>query len=233
MRRLLYVLLLLALLVPAGSVFAEPQVVEQIPDGMWVLGEIWWTPDDLFGAPIWDPGERVDAWLTRPATLEWDDELDMWVKVWPFEWGPWNFWEGWDVPWADVEPWFLGGLASQQRRVSYAEDWLYATQWGGYYAEFLLPRDEVWFPCSWPLKWKCDYELAPDVWERHSPQIVIVEPSDPSNVWDPEGITFLNWAPFDTVSPLVIDIFNDAVVPTGVQYQLEIIGYTYYASDIP
>jgi hypothetical protein len=215
MRRVLYTLLVLALLVPAGSVFAEPQIVQQTPDGQWVLGEVWTTPDDLFGMPIWEPFERVDAFMTRPAASYPDG--------WPFEWGPVGFWE-------DVDPWWWSGPQSAQRRMSYAEDWFFASEWGGYYAEFLLPRDEVWYPCDWPLQWKCDYEIAAGVWEVHSPQLVIVEP-DPADPWGGE-IFFLNWPPFDTISPVVIDI-QDAEKELGVQYQLEIIGYTYYASDIP
>lgn len=205
MRRVLYAVLLLALLIPVGSAFAEPQVVEQIPDGQWILGEIWWTPDNLYGADIWEPFERVDAYLTRPAAVYPDG--------WPFAWGP----EG---IWMDVEPWWWSGPQSQQRRMSYAEDWLYATEWGGYYAEFLLPRDEVWYPCSFPLKWKCDYEVAPNVWVYHAPQVVVLE-----------GLLPVAFEPADTISPLVIDIM-DAEMEWNVQYQLEIVGYTWYASDI-
>lgn len=227
MRRLLYAVLFLALLIPTGSVFAEPQVIDQYEDGMWLLGEIWWTPDWLYGEPIWEAEdevtglpERVDAFLTRPSTLE----------GWPFEWGPYQFWDGVDADllpsdYVDVDPWYLPKEQSSQRRISYAEDWLYATEWGGYYAEFLLPRDEAWFPCSFPNKWACDFEVAPNDWVYHSPQLVVWEPGGAQ-----EGI--LLWDPYDTVSPLVVDI-QDEEKEFGVQFQLEIIGYTWYASDIP
>lgn len=220
MRRVLYAVLFLALLIPTGSVFAEPQVVDQIEDGMWLLGELWWTPDWLYGEPIWEVEdevtglpERVDAFLTRPSTLE----------GWPFGWGPYQFWDGVDADllppdYVDVDPWWMTLPQSAQRRISYAEDWLYATELGGYDAEFLLPRDEVWFPCGLPNKWICDYDL-------HSPQLVVWEPGAAQ-----EGI--LLWPPYDTVSPMVVDIMDDEK-ELAVQFQLEIIGYTWYASDIP
>lgn len=227
MRRVLFLTLIVALLIPAGSVFAAPQ---QIADGVYILGEIWETPDEMFGAPIWEPGERVDAYLTRPSTLLADNPDTF---GWPFTWGV-SIWQGTGVPWETVIPWFPNLPASEQRRMSYAEDWLYASQWGGYYAEFLLPRDEVWFPCSFPLKWKCDFEIAPDVWETHSPQLVVVDPALAAEVLTlPAPYDFiLGWPPFDTVSPMVIDIL-DAEGEVGVQFELEIVGYAWYASDIP
>ena len=207
MRKVFFAVLVLALLIPVGSVFAEPQQVSQNIDGPYILGELWETPAGLYGAAIWEPFERVDAYLTRPAAAYPDD--------WPFDWGPVGYW-------ADIDPWWWTGPASEPRRMCYAEDWLYATEWGGYYAEFLLPRDEVWYPCSFPLKWKCDYEVAPDVWIYHSPQVVAL----------PEVLALLDWPPYDTISPLIIDVM-DADHEWVVSFEMEILGYTWYASDIP
>jgi hypothetical protein len=215
MRRVLYALIVVVMLViPAGSAFAAApaNVGQPIHDGWWILGEIWWTPDFVASDPVWMPGERVDAYMTRPSTL----------LGWPLTQAP------------IMGTWWMTLPASEQRRMSYAEDWLYANVWGGYYAEFMLPRDEVWFPCSYPLKWKCNYEVAPGVIEYHSPAVMAYECA-----WlNPYDFVCLDWpwpvAPYDTISPVVIDIFNsEAPYPWGYEFQLEIAGYFWKFSDIP
>lgn len=214
MRKVLYILVLLAMLaVPAGSAFAaEPQVIEQIPDGWWLLGELWWTPDALAATPLWAPFEPVDAYMTRPSTLD-----------------------GWPLTQAPIMGtyWMEIG-ASQQRRMSYAEDYFFANAFGGYYAEFMLPRDEVWFPCDWPLQWKCNYVIDPFTIEYHSPAVMAYE----CRMLDPFTMECLDWpwavAPYDTISPVTIEVFNtNALYPWGVQYELEIAGMFWKFSDIP
>jgi hypothetical protein len=214
MKRVLYTLLLIAMLaVPMGTVFAEePQVVEQIPDGWWLLGELWWTPDALAATPLWGPFERVDAYMHRPSTL----------LGWPLTQAPIM-----GTYWMEIG-------ASQQRRMSYAEDYFYANMFGGYYAEFMLPRDEVWFPCDWPLQWQCNYVIDPFTIEYHSPAAMAYE----CVMVDPFNMLCLDWpwavAPYDTISPVTIDIFNtEAPFPWGVQYELEIAGMFWKFSDIP
>jgi len=214
MKRVLYILVLVAMLaVPFGTALAdEPQVVEQIPDGWWVLGELWTTPDALAATPLWSPFEPVDAYMTRPSTLA-----------------------GWPLTQAPIlGTWWLTMPASEQRRMSYAEDYFFANWFGGYYAEFMLPRDEVWFPCDWPLQWQCNYLVDPFTIEYHSPAVMVYEclPTDPFNV------ICLDWPwavdPHDTISPVVIDIFNtQAQYPWGVEYELEIAGMFWKFSDIP
>jgi hypothetical protein len=211
MRRLLYVLLVVAMLViPAGTAFAKEKP-EQIPDGWWLLGELWDTPD--YGNPafdVWAPFERVDAYLQRPSTL----------AGWPLTQAPiMGTW------WATLD-------ASQERRMSYAEDYFYADMFGGYFAEFMLPRDEVWFPCSFPLKWKCNF-ITPNGTEYHSPAAMAYE------CWM-EGLNLvcLDWpwavAPYDTISPLNVNIYNTYnMFPYGFQYELEIAGMFWKLSDIP
>jgi len=139
MRRLLYFVAIVAMLaIPASTAFADaPDAqVEQIPDGWWLLGELWWTPDYGDTAfDVWAPFERVDAYMWRPSTLG-----------------------GWPLTQAPIMgTWWATLPGSDYRRMSYAEDYFYADMFGGYYAEFMLPRDEVWFPCSFPLKWKCNF----------------------------------------------------------------------------
>jgi len=236
MRRVLYVLIVVAMLaVPASSVFAaEPQIVEQIPGGDWYLGEL--VPISVGG---WLPGERVDAWLTRPAT---EDALGN--TIWPLVTqappvGPTgNLW------------WWTGG-ASEQRRWSFAETqgtpFETADMFGVWAAILMLPRDEVWYPCSFPLKWKCNYyDALEGAYYLHSPQTLNFAPSycdeDGLNCM-PFPVAFRYWPwmdifgaaadPKDTVSPLWIDVQNYGVVPAGVQFEVVITGYDWKWSDIP
>lgn len=223
MRRVVYAFLVIVLLaIPASSAFAEPQIVEQIQDGWWLLGEIWWTPEGMSfpdatnpDYPVgWLPFERVDAFMTRPAAAD----------VWPLTQAP------------IMGDWWMTAAASEQRRMSYAEDWKFANDFGGYYAEFMLPRDEVWFPCSFPYKWKCNY-ITPiaggSVIEWHSPAAMAYECA-----WiTPFDLACLDWpwpvAPYDTISPVLIDIFNsESVFPYGYEFELEIAGYFWKWSDI-
>ncbi|MEJ2207802.1 MAG: hypothetical protein P8129_02050 [Anaerolineae bacterium] len=222
MRKALYIIVLLAMLaIPFTSAFAdEPQTVEQIPDGWWLLGELWTTPAGLAATPLWSPFEPVDAYMYRPSTLGPDPNV--YDAVWPLTQAP------------ILGTWWMEMGASEQRRMSYAEDYFFANAFGGYYAEFMLPRDEVWFPCSFPLKWKCNYVIDPFTIEYHSPAAMAYECQN----LDPFTTVCLDWpwavAPYDTISPVTIDVFNtNAPFPWGVQYELEIAGMFWKFSDIP
>jgi hypothetical protein len=212
MRRLLYAVLVAAMLVIPATAFADEPQMEQIPDGWWILGELWDTPD--YGNPgfdVWAPFERVDAYMWQPSTIG---------GVWPLTQAP------------IMGTWWLEIGASDYRRMSYAEDYWYADMFGGYYAEFMLPRDEVWFPCSFPLKWKCNF-ITPTGVVYHSPAAMAYE------CWF-EGLNLvcLDWpwavAPYDTIAPVVIDIGNfENIFPYGFEYELEIAGMFWKMSDIP
>ena len=159
------------------------------------LGEVWWFLGSGFA-----PFEQVDMYLYRPST----------ALGWPWAGGP--LFGGW---------WWTGG-DSAQRRQSYPA-WQEADVFGWYYAEFMLPRDEVWYPCSYPLKWKCNYEVAPLVWEYHSP-------ADQSNfefglIWPWLG------NPMDTVSPLEAYMIGES--GAGVIFPFEVTGMFWKWSDIP
>ena len=213
MKRVLYTFLVIAMLaVPMGTAFAdEPQVIEQIPDGWWLLGELWWTPDALAATPLWGPFERVDAYMWQPSTVG---------GVWPLTQAP------------IMGTWWLQIGESDYRRMSYAEDYFYADMFGGYYAEFMLPRDEVWFPCSFPLKWKCNFATPTGI-EYHSPAAMAYE-----CWWEGLNLVCLDWpwavAPYDTIAPVVIDIANfENMFPYGFEYELEIAGMFWKLSDIP
>ena len=262
MRRLLYVVLVAAMLVIPATAFAgEPDhlVVPPIPDGWWLLGELWWTPD--YGNPafdVWAPYERVDAYMWRPSTCDvWDYDLgiclcadyDFVADVCVNATAMWPLIQG-----TIMGDWWMTLPESDYRRMSYAEDYWYADMFGGYYAEFMLPRDEVWYPCSFPLKWKCNFLLPSWEIEYHSPAVMAYEcwfeglnlvcldwpwavfpgsgcpkPNDESAnaIQDPGN-------PCDTIAPAVIDIGNfENTFPYGFQYELEIAGMFWKYSDIP
>lgn len=233
MRRILYITVLLAMLaIPAGGVFAQGDGICDVPtaDGWWLLGEIWWTPDWLgdpegFDPDCWNwvPGARVDTYMTRPSTM----------LGWPLDQAP------------IMGDWWWTGPASEQRRMSYefsGDDYKFANFWGGYYAQFMLPRDEVWFPCSYPYKWKCNYQLDPNTYEFHSPAVMAYE-----CIIEGPYVVCLDWpwffndpvtgleqaAPYDTISPAVIDVFDpESPFPIGYHFELEIAGYFWKWSDL-
>jgi len=167
-----------------------------------LLGEVWWFYFDFV-----TPDISVDAYLYRPST----------VGGWPFAGGP------------SYGTWWWEGPASQQRRQSWPA---YQTtdEWGWYYAEFMFPRDSVWFPCGFPLQWQCNYvvdQLGTIEW--HSPYAMAYECR-----WiNPFLMECLDWpwavAPYDTVSPMqvwLIDEFGFAYI-----IDFEILGMYWKFSD--
>jgi hypothetical protein len=166
------------------------------------LGEVWWFYFD-FGVPF----VGVDAYLYRPSTL----------GGWPFAGGP-NF-----------GTWWWTGPDSAQRRQSWPT-WQNADEWGWYYTEFMLPRDEVWYPCGFPLQWKCNYVVDPfGTIEWHSPADMDYD----CRFVNPFVLECLDWPwlvdPQDTVSPLqvwLIDEFGFAYI-----IDFEILGMYWTFSD--
>jgi hypothetical protein len=209
MRRVLFLILALVLLMPAGAAFADapaglsPQVPDQAAPAL--LGEVW-----FFLGTGYYPFERVDVYLYAPSTL----------AGWPYTTGP------------DFGTYFMPIGESEMRRQSYAEDFLYADEFGYYYAEFLLPRDEAWYPCSFPLKWKCNYTLAGGAVEYHSPAAM---------AYECEGILCLTWPyavdPMDTVAPMeawMIGEYALSTAPSPVYvFPFEVLGMYWKFSDIP
>jgi len=220
MRRVLYLLLIVAMLaVPASSVFAAEPELEQVPvTEQLYLGELL-----LIYTEGWNSFERVDAWLYRPSTL----------LGWPLT----TVVPG-DGPTGNPAWWWLGP-DSEQRRWSFSETqgtvFETADLFGVWAVILMLPRDEVWYPCSFPLKWKCNYYLGSGVYEVHSPQIV-------NFLGFPIGLRYWPWIdvfgaagdPQDTVSPLEIDVINyDFFAPAGIQFEAVVGGYDWKWSDIP
>ena len=211
MRRVLYALVVLAMLaIPASAAFAvEPD--QEIAAGEVYLGEL-----VLISVGGYVPGERVDAWLYQPSTL----------AGWPLATQP-----------APAGSWFLPIGASEQRRWSFAETagtpFAFADSFGIWGAILMLPRDEVWYPCSFPLKWKCNFQVAPGLWELHSPMTV-------NYIGFPPGLDYWPWVdlfgaaadPADTVAPLEIDVFNYGPVVHGPQFEAVVTGYDWKWTDI-
>ena len=194
MRRVLFTTVALVILLSlfATSAFAgEPQRADQLITAQ--LGEVWG-----FYYSGYLPFERVDAWMYRPDT----------TAGWPFV----------DAP--TVGTWWWTGGDSQLRRQSWPT-WQFADDFGYYFAVFMLPRDEVWFPCSYPLKWKCNYIIDPYTIEYHSPA---TQPFETGLFWP--------WAgdPMDTVSPVEVWLVGE----TGYGWIIpfEITGYYWKWTDI-
>ncbi|HSJ54997.1 MAG TPA: hypothetical protein VLC52_14750 [Anaerolineae bacterium] len=213
MRRVLYAFVILALLaIPASAAFAvEPE--QEIPSGEFYLGEL-----VIVSAGGYMPGEPVDAWLYQPSTL----------AGWPLA-----------TQAAPAGSWWLPIGASEQRRWSYAETagtpFAVADGFGIWSAILMLPRDEVWYPCSFPLKWKCNFQVEPGVWELHSPMTVnYIFPLEFAYLayWPWMDIFGAAADPGDTVAPLEIDVFNYAFPIHGPQFEVVITGYDWKWTDI-
>jgi hypothetical protein len=215
MRRLLFVGVLLVLLFGTFST-----AIAQEPPAQ--LGEVWW-----FLGPGFAPGEEVNMYLYRPPTV---DALG--VPTWPFAGGPW-----WGT-------WYWPGGDSADRRQSWPA-WQNADAFGVYYAEFMLPRDEVWYPCSYPYKWNCNYVLYPGdpinppIVEYHSPawqgnfELGLEWPHFDAYTYFVMGdwlgaLAMAN--PMDTVSPLTAKMLNTA--GAGYFFDFEVDGYYWKWSDL-
>jgi hypothetical protein len=188
MRRVLFATIVLVMLLGSfSSAFAaEPVRVEQATPA--VLGEVWWF---YFPFPIPPssplPGVRVDAYLYRPSTMG-----------------------GWPWPGPDWGTWWWTGPDSEQRRQSWPA-WQYTDIWGYYYAEFLFPRDEAWFPCGFPLKWQCNFVVDQfGTMEWHSPYMNVYECRATANPFVDECLIW-PWAvdPQDTVSPMEVYLIDE------------------------
>lgn len=250
MRRVLFGTVVLMMLLGIASVaFAQgPPLAPTYGDyDEDILGEVW-----SYNYPGFVPGERVDVYLFRPGTAwwnpltaEWDDEgwplVDENGPVAAPLWGTW--WWGKGEP-GDLEgdndaymPWPENPAVGQwnssdMRRMNLTNEaavFLYADEFGWYYAQFMHSRDEVWYPCSFPLKWKCNYWLDPFTFVYHSPVAFV-----PEIPW----LMPWPWAlePEDTVSPLEAHIYGEfwiyGLSPWYIE-PYEVTGYTWKLSDLP
>lgn len=201
MRRVLFATVVVAMLLGSvSSVFAaEPVRVEQVTPAL--LGDVWCFYAD-FGIPF----DRVDTYLYRPSTL----------AGWPFPTGP------------DFGTWWWTGPDSTQRRQSWPS-YQYADVWGWYYAEFMFPRDNVWYPCGFPLQWQCNYAIDPVTIEWHSPAAMVYE----CRWLTPWVMQCLDWPwevePCDTVSPMEVYLIDQW--GGGFVIPFEVLGMYWKFSD--
>jgi len=215
MRKVLFVTMALVLLL---GTFATAFAQEEFP-GV-VLG-------DLAEIEVWglDAYEAVDVYLYRPPTIAWDPVGEIWVPDYPFAGGPFN------------GTYFYPTFESEWRRQSYPA-YTEADILGYYYAEFMLPRDEAWFPCSYPYKWNCNYARTGYV-EFHSPvwqddfEDGLAWPYFDSIYYDATGDFLGAWLlanPMDTVHPHVIVV--DTASSGTVGFEFEVLGYYWKWSDL-
>jgi hypothetical protein len=213
MKRVLFVTIaLLMLLGSFSTAFAgELQRVNQEATPA-LLGEVWWFYFD-FGLA----GLRVDAYLYRPATEIWDPVNLEWDAYWPFAGGPL------------YGTWWWMGPESEQRRQSWPA-YQYTDVWGFYYAEFMFPRENTWYPCGFPLQWQCNYVVDPfGTIEWHSPAAMAYECR-----WvSPTIIECLNWPwvvdPMDTVAPMEVYLIDE--FGSGYIIPFEVLGMFWKFSD--
>jgi len=162
------------------------------------------------------PYEGVDVYLYRPSTLE----------GWPFTTGP------------DFGTYFWPMDESAWRRQSYP-DYQEADVLGNYYAEFMLPRDEAWYPCSYPYKWNCNI-LGAGAVEFHSPvwqddfEAGLAWPYYDSVYFEATDDFLGAWLlanPMDTVHPHVV-IIDAESFDVAVGIPVEVLGYYWKVSDL-
>jgi hypothetical protein len=200
MKRVLLSAVVLVILLGSFST-AFAAEPEQVPPIL--LGDIeaWYVDWGL-------PYIGIDAYLYRPSTL----------GGWPIgsgtpDWGTW-WWTGPD---------------SSQRRQSWPA-YQMTDMWGFYYVEFMFPRDEVWYPCGFPLQWKCNYVIDPfGTVEWHSPADMLYE----CRFINPFVLECLDWPwavdPQDTVSPLQVLLIDE--FGWGVAVDYEVLGMYWKFSD--
>jgi hypothetical protein len=180
-----------------------------------VLGEVW---SYNYGGFL--PGEPVDVYLWAPSTL----------LGWPLAEGPY------------AGTWFMPIGESEVRRQSYPA-YQAADEYGFYFAEFMFPRDEVWYPCSYPYKWNCNYVVSvfPDiVIEFHSPvwqddfEFGLAWPYFDSIYYAATDDFLGAWAlanPMDTVAPMYA-VTEGAVSGYYIMEPYEVMGYFWKVSDL-
>lgn len=191
------------LVILLGS-FSSAFAAEPDQAGAVLLGDI-----GIFWVDFGLPGINVDAYLYRPSTL----------GGWPWLGGPL------------YGSWWWEGSASEQRRQSWPA-YQMTDEWGFYYAEFMFPRDEVWYPCGFPLQWKCNYEVdAFGTVEWHSPAGMLYQCRTTNPSGPPECLQW-PWPvePEDTVSPLQVWLIDE--YDYGVIFDFEVLGMYWKFTDI-
>lgn len=92
---------------------------------------------------------------------------------------------------ADAYPWYFpGNFADPTQWIKAEGDSPLRRQtghtltdgFGYFYSFFMVPRDEAWYPCSYPCKWKCNYfdPLQGLYTEMHSPAAMVFQYNAPN-----------------------------------------------------
>jgi hypothetical protein len=178
-----------------------------------------WNANNL-PATFWP----VDIYLWRPPTTMFcefpNPDLDGFYRFWPLLRNIPTFTNGWNIAGAELPwwpfwttpSWWLGTLdgGATDRRQTWP-DYVETDGFGWYYAKFMLPRDEGWYPCGYPCKWNCHFynPMAQNIWTFHSPWALV--PVYPAAVpfteeWYYPDYFPLYW-PFKYYNDGVIDAF--------------------------
>ncbi|MBN1137396.1 MAG: hypothetical protein JXM73_12475 [Anaerolineae bacterium] len=235
MKRLFTVFtVVFVMLMVASTAFAATP--PQKPDGL--VEQSW----QAF-APAWDPWEFDPAytilgsvwdfefWLTDPGGfLAPFTPVDIWL------WAP-STTGGWPLAMAQTAgTWFLPIGASEVRRQTWPT-YQMTDSVGYYYSEFMLPRDEVWYPCSYPCKWKCNFwDPIQGIEIYHSPLVQVFVYRQPvGSFWYLLYPLYWPWAgdPMDTVAPLTAWAFlGNGVWVENAYWEFEIEGYYWTTRDL-
>lgn len=249
MQRKLFVVLSLVVLLSlaASTAFAaEPAKTNATQfsyEGEWMLGEVVEAAVVAFD-PITNivlPYHAVDVWLYRPQTIAFEP----WF---PAEWGLAGEW---------IKEDFDSGL----RRQSWPK-YQMSDAFGFYYFKFMLPRDEVWYPCSFPCKWKCNYYNPFYGWDFHSPKVLWFSYPDAWTLthmplfwpWDLDWVDpwlgpigaygpppfYLHYdypvgqdaTPFDTVHPMEMWVVEPVSATAMYLFEMKIVGYRWRTTDV-
>lgn len=277
MRKLLSIALLVVLLATtASSALAQPVQCVDPADGLVHTPNVGlyfggWAPytfmgDDLeFAFFVQQTGggplignHPVDIYLWRPPTA---DVLGN--KIWPLQ-------AAYNVTlndfWTCQHPGLLptaGSFwreypASEIRRQSYP-DYQMTDGFGFYYAKFMLPRENTWYPCGYPCRWECNSFDAVNGFIFHSPVYLdyvypdpVLRPFDPRWplyfplywpwFWDyiaddwfldtHPTLTVADVYPGDTVHPLVAVAWDAFWGAPLLIYPYEVDGYYWRTSDL-
>lgn len=199
----------------------------------------------------------IDMYLWRPPTrylcYDFDEEEWIWPGdpdhpnadfgyYWPFVWNAQSddtwFRKTWDNP---------DGARRQSWPTFQTTD-----EYGFYTGRFMLPRDEVWYPCGYPCNWECNfYNANTDTYTFHSPEeIFFVYPEDAAAFdplqfplywpwqWDVNYGWVADADPADTVAPLTLWLV-EGMYDTYIDFtdspawgEYEITGYFWKTSDM-
>jgi hypothetical protein len=213
-------------------------------------------------APAWDPWEFDPAatilgsvwdfefWLTDPYGF-----LAPYHPVDIYLWQPSTL-SGWPLTGIGPTGWYVPIGESELRRQSWPA-YQGTDMFGYYYSEFMLPRDEAWYPCSFPCKWKCNFWdpiAGTEIYHSPMASVYVYRPGVGSNEWsylyyplywpfkfdgwwwygDPYDVTPSTVDPQDTVAPLTawaVEASYGSFIENAY-WEFEVLGYFWSTRDL-